>query len=286
MTTAEAYAHCREIARTEARNFYYGFRLLDSRRRDAIHAVYAFSRRVDDSVDGAEPLDWKLAELTRRRAELAACVAGAPSAGDPISVALSAAIREFHIPPARLHEIVDGVEMDLTVDRYESFDDLLPYCDRVAGAVGVVSLHIFGFDDPAAVGHAEDLGVAMQLVNIMRDVSEDAQRGRIYLPLADLRAHGVAEADLLAERPTTGFRALMRAEGARAHAYFDRGNRLLPLLDRRSRMCVATMAGLYEAILVEIERRDYDVLAGRIGLSSQRKLGLMARGILSGLGRR
>ena len=139
-----------------------------------------------------------------------------------------------------------------------------------------MSLHIFGFRDPAAPGHAADLGVALQIVNIMRDVAEDAARGRIYLPADEMAAHGVTEDDLAAGRATPGFRALMALQGDRARAYFAGGERLLPLLDRRSRMCVAMLAGLYREILGEIEARDHDVFAGRVSLSAPRKLRLMA----------
>ena len=179
-------------------------------------------------------------------------------------VALSDTIRRFSIPRRHLDALIDGVEMDITVDRYADFPALKVYCDRVAGAVGLVSLHIFGFRDPAAPGHAADLGVALQIVNIMRDVAEDAARGRIYLPADEMAAHGVTEDDLVAGRATPGFRALMARQGGRAREYFAAGERLLPLLDRRSRMCVAMLAGLYREILEEIEARDHDVFAGRV----------------------
>ena len=192
-------------------------------------------------------------------------------------VALADTIRRFAIPREHLDALIDGVEMDLTVSRYADDDALRVYCDRVAGAVGLVSLHIFGFDDPAAPLHAELLGVGLQIVNIMRDVAEDAGRDRIYLPADAMAAHGVTEEQIKAGAATPGFKALMAEQGGRAHAFIARGERLLPLLDRRSRMCVAMLSGLYRQILTEIEARDYDVMGGRISLSGGQKLALMAR---------
>jgi phytoene synthase len=283
MTVETAYERCRDIAREEARNFYYGFILLPPERRAGIYAAYAFSRRADDSVDGDEPLDERLAAVAARRAELDACYAGDPPAGDPVLVALTDAVRRFGIPREHLDALLDGVEMDLTVSRYPDFPALKGYCDRVAGAVGLVSLHVFGFSDPRAPEHAADLGVALQLVNIMRDVAEDAERDRIYLPADEMAAHGVDERDLLDGVATPAFRALMRDQGERARDYFARGERLLPLLDRRARMCVSMLSGLYREILGQIEERDYDVFAGRVSLSTPHKLALMGRRTASAL---
>jgi 15-cis-phytoene synthase len=283
MTTEEAYEYCREITRVEARNFYYGFVLLPATRRAGIHAAYAFSRRCDDSVDGDDPMDDKLAAVALRRQELARCYAGDPPADDAVLVALADAVRRFAIPREHLEHLLDGVEWDLRITRYADFPALEAYCDRVAGAVGLVSLHVFGFTDPAAPEHARDLGVALQLVNIMRDVAEDADRGRIYLPQDELRAHGVSDEEVLDGVASDRFRALMRDQGARAHRYFARGERLLPLLDRRARMCVAILSGLYREILKDIEARDYDVFAGRVALSTGRKLSVMGHQTLTSL---
>jgi phytoene synthase len=283
VTLETAYERCRDIAREEARNFYYGFILLPPERRAGIYAAYAFSRRADDSVDGDEPLPERLAAVAARRAELEACYAGEPPPGDAVLVALADAVRRFGIPREHLDALLDGVEMDLTVSRYPDFPALKGYCDRVAGAVGLVSLHVFGFSDPRAPEHAADLGVALQLVNIMRDVAEDAERDRIYLPADEMAAHGVDERDLLDGVATPAFRALMRDQGERARDYFARGERLLPLLDRRARMCVSMLSGLYREILGQIEERDYDVFAGRVSLSTPHKLALMGRRTASAL---
>lgn len=283
MTLEAAYERCRDIAREEARNFYYGFILLPPERRAGIYAAYAFSRRADDSVDGDDPLPERLAAVAARRAELAACYAGDPPPDDPVLVALADAVRRFGIPREHLDALLDGVEMDLTVSRYPDFPALKGYCDRVAGAVGLVSLHVFGFSDPRATEHAADLGVALQLVNIMRDVAEDAERDRIYLPADEMAAHGVGERDLLEGVASPGFRALMRDQGERAREYFALGERLLPLLDRRARMCVSMLSGLYREILAQIEERDYDVFTERVSLSTPHKLALMGRRTASAL---
>jgi phytoene synthase len=277
MTLEEAHRHCRDVAREQARNFYYGFILLPPEKRAGIYAAYAFSRRADDSVDGDDPADARRAAVAALRDQLDAAVAGTPPPDDPVLVALADTIARFAIPRAHFDALIDGVEMDLVVTRYADDDALRVYCDRVAGAVGLVSLHIFGFRDAAAPGRAEELGVGLQIINIMRDVAEDAGRDRIYLPADAMAAHGVTEEDIMAGRATVGFRALMAEQGARAHEFVTRGERLLPLLDRRSRMCVAMLSGLYRQILTEIEERDYDVMAGRVSLSGAQKMSLMAR---------
>lgn len=278
VTLEAARAHCRDIARREARNFYFGFILLPPERRAGIYAAYAFSRRADDSVDEAGSPEEHAAAVAARRRELDDCYAGRHDRSDPVLVALADAVHRFRIPRDQFDALLDGVEMDLTNTDYPDFPAMKEYCDRVAGAVGVVSLHIFGFSDPRAPGYAHDLGVALQIVNIMRDVAEDAARGRVYLPADELALYGVDPAELAAgNAPGPAFRALMAAQGARAHEYFRRGERLLPLLDRRARMCVAMLSGLYREILAEIEARDYDVLSERVSLSTGRKLALLAR---------
>ena len=282
MTIDEAYERCRAIAKVEARNFYYGFILLDGPRRDGIHAVYAFSRRCDDSVDGDESMEWKRAALVSRRREIDACVRGEVDETDAVLVALADAIQRFQIPRAPFDALIDGVEMDLTTRRYADVESLTGYCDRVAGGVGILSLHVFGFNDPRAPEHAADLGVAMQIVNILRDVAEDADRDRIYLPQDEMTAHGVSDADISRGQLTPNLASLLGCQATRSRALFARGKRLLPLLDQRSRMCVGTLAGLYESILDEIELRGFDVFRERVSLSGSRKLALAGRHVLAG----
>ncbi len=279
MNVDEAYDRCTQITRTEARNFYFGFILLPRTRRRGIHALYAFSRLCDDSVDGVDDLGAKLAAVAARRAEVAQVYDGDVPDDDPVLIALADAVRRFGIPRAPMDALVDGVEMDLAIDRYADWPALKGYCDRVAGAVGVLSLHVFGFRDPMAVDHAEDLGVAMQVVNIMRDVQEDALCDRIYLPADEMATCGVTEADILADRMTPEMLGLMRLQGDRARDYFARGERLIPLLDLRARMCVSMLAALYGDILVRIADGGYDYTRGRISLSGRRKMFLMARSI-------
>lgn len=286
MTVEEAYDRCTEITRAEARNFYFGFILLPRERRRGIHALYAFSRLCDDSVDGAEGQAEKEAAVAARRRDVDAAYAGAVPADDPVLIALADAIRRFGIPRGPMDALVEGVAMDLDTTRYPDWAALKTYCDRVAGAVGVLSLHVFGFRDPAAVGHAEDLGVAMQVVNIMRDVQEDSLRDRIYLPADEMAAHGVTEADIMADRMTPGMRHLMEAQAARAGEYFASGHMLLPMLDLRARMCVQMLAALYEDILARLAARDFDVTRGRVSLPGRRKLVLMARSIARALATR
>lgn len=285
MTVETAYEACRTITRAAARNFYYGFVLLPNPRRAAIYAAYAFSRRADDAIDEDGSLPDKLDALAELRRELDLVYAGTPPDDDEVLVALTDTVHQFGVPRDHLDALLDGEEMDLTVRRYASFDELKAYCDRVAGAVGLVSLHIFGFTDPDAPRHAADLGVAMQIVNIMRDVAEDADRDRIYLPQDEMAEHGVTEDDVLSGRPTPQMRALLRSQGARAAEFFASGERLLPMLDRRARACVSMLGGLYQAILHEIEARDYDVFGERIALSTTRKLALMSQNTVKNLSR-
>ena len=279
ITVDEAYDRCTEITRAEARNFYFGFILLPRDRRRGIHALYAFSRLCDDAVDGVDDMDAKMAAVAARRAEVARAYDGDIPDDDPVLIALADAVRRFGIPRAPMDALVDGVEMDLAIDRYADWPALKGYCDRVAGAVGVLSLHVFGVRDPIAVQHAEDLGVAMQVVNIMRDVQEDAGRDRIYLPADEMAACGVTEADILADRMTPEMFRLMQTQGDRARDYFGRGEQLIPLLDLRARMCVSMLAALYGDILARITASGYDYTRGRVSLSGRRKASLMARSI-------
>jgi phytoene synthase len=277
VTVEAAYERCRTITRAAARNFYYGFVLLPNPRRAGIYAAYAFSRRADDAVDEDGPIAAKLAAVAELRHELDDVYAGRPDPDDEVLVAMADMVRRFDVPRAHFDALIDGVEMDLTRRRYATFADLKEYCDRVAGAVGLVSLHIFGYHDPEAPVRAADLGVGMQIVNIVRDVAEDAERDRIYLPQDEMAAHGVTDDDILAGRTTDGMRRLLRDQAARARAYIARGDEVLPTLDRRARACVAMLGGLYEAILDEIEARDYDVFGERVSLSTTRKLTLMGQ---------
>ncbi|MFI9773775.1 presqualene diphosphate synthase HpnD [Streptomyces sp. NPDC051956] len=285
-----AYSYCETVTGQQARNFAYGIRLLPTAKRRAMSAVYAFSRRVDDIGDGGLPPDVKADRLDETRALLARVRDGdvAEDDTDPVGVALAHAAHRFPIPLGGLDELIDGVLMDLRGETYETWDDLKVYCRCVAGAIGRVSLGIFG-TEPGARGaeraseYADTLGLALQLTNILRDVREDASDGRTYLPADDLAKFGCS-AGFDAPTPPAGsdFAGLVHFEVRRARALFAEGYRLLPLLDRRSGACVAAMAGIYRRLLDRIEREPEAVLRGRVSLPGREKAYVAVRG-LSGL---
>lgn len=273
---ADAYAWCKAYTRERAKNFYYAFAILPEAKRNAIYAAYAFSGHVDDIADELSDRAEQERQLAEARARLRACYAGEREG--PLFVALGDAIDRFEIPATYFEELVNGVEMDFTIDRYDTWEDLHRYCYRVASMVGLICTSVFGTRRlPEAESYAVDLGVALQIVNIMRDVREDAERGRVYFPKEDLTASGLTPEDILACRYDERFVALMRRQGERAHAYFARGRRLLPLLDLRSRMCVNVLQGVYAEILDRIERRRYDVLSRKVALSGREKFAAIAR---------
>jgi phytoene synthase len=308
VSTEEAYRRCEAITRRTAANFYYGIRLLPAERRRAMCAVYAFARRVDDIGDGTLPREEKL----RRLDEQARALATLPG-GDPVMVALADAYARFQIPPDALQALIAGVRMDVEGVTYESFDDLVLYCRRVAGAIGRACLAIFALRDPAGTDRAaaqrlaDDLGVALQLTNILRDVREDAADGRVYLPAEDLRRFGliaagdereaapmiVRLADRTAincdgtavdgERTEAGWLdALVRFQADRARGWFDRGMTLAPLLDRRSAACLLAMAGIYSRLLARIAADPERALRERISLPMREKTWVAARSMLGG----
>ena len=270
-----AYEHCRQVTRRAAGNFYYAFVTLPPPRRRAIYAAYAFCRLCDDAADEDLPLQEKLRLLRELRERLALAYEGHPHG--PVFTALADAARRYHIPMEHLEEVTRGVEMDLTVTRYPSFGALRLYCYRVASVVGLVCLQVFGYRDPRARDYAVDLGLAMQLTNILRDVKEDLERGRIYLPLDELAQFHYSEEDLARGVVNDAFHALMAFQAQRARAYFHSGFRLLPLLAPRSRACPAVLGGIYRRILDRLEARGFNVFDGRVSLSPREKLLLTAR---------
>ncbi|GHA94458.1 squalene synthase HpnD [Streptomyces tendae] len=285
-----AYSYCEAVTGQQARNFAYGIRLLPTPKRRAMSALYAFSRRVDDIGDGTLADDVKVARLDETRAVLARIQDGAVDEDDtdPVAVALAHASRQFPIPLGGLDELIDGVQMDLRGETYETWDDLKVYCRCVAGAIGRLSLGVFG-TEPGARGaerapeYADTLGLALQLTNILRDVREDAEGGRTYLPADDLAKFGCS-AGFDGPTPPEGsdFAGLVHFEVRRARALFAEGYRLLPMLDRRSGACVAAMAGIYRRLLDRIERDPEAVLRGRVSLPGREKAYVAVRG-LSGL---
>jgi 15-cis-phytoene synthase len=265
-TVEWGYAYCQVVTRKEAANFYYGIRLLPRDRRAALCAVYALARRIDDIGDGTFSQEEKQRRLEWERDRLESIQT---VYDDPVLVALRDAASRFPIPLQAFDGLIDGVAMDVRGTQYETFADLLPYCRRVAGAIGRLSLGAFETSDrEAASVHADDLGVAFQLTNILRDVREDLDRGRVYIPAEDLERFGCR---LDSAEQSGPLAELIRFEADRAAAWFEAGMRLLPLLDRQSAACVGAMAGIYRRLLGRIERRPELVLRGRVSLPTWEK---------------
>lgn len=266
----EAERFCTEMARREAKNFYWGFISLPYEQRMAIYALYDFARQVDDDVDDAPSPDVIPERLLEQRRRVHACVEDRYD--DPIMQVLAKAVRRYEIPEAELQALIDGVERDCTCTRYEAWSDLREYCYLVASVVGRMCVRIFGFTDPEALLRADDLGLALQLTNILRDVREDADMGRIYLPLEDLRRFGISEEALLSGEPGGGWNDLVEFETQRARELFTNGYQVLRYIPRRAAACVQTMAGIYEGILQKIERDPALPLRERAALSKGEKL--------------
>lgn len=286
-TLVEAYGACEAITREQARNFYYGIRLLPADKRSVLCAVYALARRIDDIGDGDLPAQEKAARLTGVRAAVAALTGGIED-GDPVLTALADAARRYPIPLGAFAELVDGVEMDVAMDtaghRYATFDDLVGYCRCVAGAVGRLCLGVFGSrPDPQAAGYADALGVALQQTNVLRDIREDLAGGRIYLPQEDLDRFGVDlrldDEGALAD-DDGALAALVRHACARAESWYDRGLALVPLLDRRSAACCLAMAGIYRRLTARIAADPALVRDRRLSLSGREKAGVAARALV------
>lgn len=280
-----AERYCAAMARREARNFYWGFIALPRPKRMAIYALYDFARQVDDEADRPAS-ERDPARLAWHRERLRRCLEGVYT--DPVMQLLALAMARYRIPASELEQLIDGVEMDLRRNRYQSWEELRQYCRLVASAVGRMCVRIFGYRQPAALEFADDLGQAMQLTNILRDVREDyRQFDRIYLPGEDLERCGLDEARLIQRlRDETdhwdaacerGWAALVHFEAERARALFRSGLRVTRLIPRSSAACVLTMAGIYQGILERIDRDPCLPLRQRVSLSSRAKLGVMVR---------
>ena len=267
MDAAAAYAHCEHITRTQAGNFYWGIRLLPGPKRQALCAVYALAREIDDIGDGDLPVEAKARALGAARERLTEI---GSDADQPVLAALGHASRQLPIPLEAFGELIDGVEMDVRGTTYETFDDLVIYCRRVAGTIGRLSLGVFGADNmERAAPLADALGVALQLTNILRDVREDYRNDRIYLPREDLRRF---ECTLDPDAPPSPqFDEMIRFQTVRATQWFDEGLRLRPMLDPRSSACAGAMAGIYRRLLRRIERDPAAVLRGRVALPAWEK---------------
>ena len=283
----DAYERCKQITAAEARNFSYGIRLLPRSKREAMCALYAMARRIDDIGDGEADSDAKLGELAEVRSSLVDLQLDTSSAGtDPVLVALGDVARRYRIPMDALQELIDGCEMDVRGVSYDTFEDLVGYCQRVAGTVGRLSVAVYGHDagihgSAARVEHlADSLGVALQITNILRDIVEDRETmGRVYLPAEDRARFGVDD-DL--RGPENRLADLIRFEAERARGWYSEGLQLLPLLDWRSRACTAAMAGIYRRLLDRIEADPMSVTRGRVSLSSASKARVAARALIRG----
>jgi 15-cis-phytoene synthase len=260
------------LTRRSRSSFFYAFLCLPRPQRDAIYAVYAFCRIVDDAVDLGRDREEQQRELQRWREEIARVYGGAPE--HPAAHRLQDAVRTFPIPREALLEVIAGVEMDLERTTYETFEDLYPYCYRVASAVGLCCIEIFGYADPRARDYAVNLGIALQLTNILRDVHADALAGRIYVPQEDLRRFHVSADDLVAGRYTPEFVELMTFEAAVAHRYYERAWAALPAADARRLFAAEIMGRTYFALLRAIEKRRFQVFGERVGLPAYHRIGI------------
>ena len=274
---AASYAHCRAIARTAARNFYYGFLLLPGEKRNALCALYAFMREVDDIADSPGELIEKRRGLAAMRARMDLALGGQFDA-NPMWPAFCDTITQFGIPSQYLHDLISGAEMDQSVQSYETFDRLREYCYRVAGTVGLCCVYVFGFEDAHAPELAEKLGIAFQLTNILRDLPRDFAMGRVYLPQEDLAQFGCTSGDLSRTPPSREFLALMKFEADRAWQFYREGWPLLSLVHEDSRAALWALARIYSGILAKIEERNYDVLAAPPAhLTAPEKIWILAR---------
>jgi phytoene synthase len=269
------------LTRKSRSNFYYAFLALPKSRRDALYAVYAFCRTVDDIADlgaerGTDPAEQRRA-LDRWRRDVALCYEPGGAPADPIAARLAQAVRTFAIPREALLAIIDGVAMDLDRVRFETVEDLYPYCYRVASAVGLCCIEIFGYTDPRARQYAVDLGTALQLTNIIRDVGADARAGRIYLPQDELRKFGVSAEDLQAGRYTEPFVQLMRHQAERARRFYRAAQASFPSTDARALVPAEIMGRIYLALLDEIEARRFQVFGDRITVPTGRKVAIALR---------
>lgn len=267
--------YCQERAAASGSSFYYSFLFLEPPRRQAITALYAFCREVDDAVDECPDAVVAQTKLAWWRSEVQALYEG--RASHPVTQALAVSLKHFYLPQEQLLEIIDGMEMDLDQVRYADFKALHLYCYRVASVVGLLAAEIFGYSDRQTLKYAHDLGLAFQLTNIIRDVGEDARRGRIYLPQDELARFEVSDSDLLQAKYSDKFRRLMAFQVERAQALYSQAFAQLPAADRKAQRAGLIMAAIYRATLDEIARDSFRVLDQRISLPPLRKLWLAAK---------
>ena len=261
-----SYRYCSKTARSKAKNFYYGFMFLPQKKRMAMSAIYTFMRICDDITDEGSSVDTKKERLNLWKSQVKEYLDHAKGS-HPIFPALKDAVESFNIPPELLFEIVEGVAMDLTPGNYQTFEDLYTYCYKVASVVGLVCLHIFGFKNSQALKQAEECGIAFQLTNILRDLKEDAEMGRLYLPLEDLEKFGYPQQNLKNGIQNNAFRKLMEFEASRAEDYYSRCSSLADEIEPDSRKAFKIMKGIYHALLKKIVQLNYDTLSRRVRLT-------------------
>ena len=274
---AGSYAYCERLARRAASSFYPAFRLLPNAQRRAMCALYAFLRVTDDLADEPATDAEQLAALSDWRRATDSCLNG--DYRHPLHAALAHTVKTYHIPRAYLHAAIDGVEMDLRQTRYATFAELYQYCYRVASVVGLACIHIWGFHGDRAKEYAESAGIAFQLTNILRDLGEDADRGRVYLPEEDLQCFDIPPESLRRANGSSPFRALMQFQVQRARTYYGAGQPLAALLTPAGRAVFLVMMRTYRGLLEEIARRDYDVFNSRVRISATRKLAYFLRSL-------
>jgi phytoene synthase len=274
-TLEESYALCDKVTAERARNFHFAFSVLPKERYKSICALYAFTRTADDLSDDESDSRKALENSRVWREAFDAALAGDASA-HPIMPAVADTFKRYSIPPVYMYELITGTEMDARQNRYEKWEDTYLYCYRVASVIGLMTIHVFGFDDPRAIPLAEKMGIAFQMTNILRDVKEDAERGRIYLPLEDLRRHDIDEQTMLLGQDSPKMRKLVEFETNRALECYEDGQALIPLIYAESRDALGSLVAIYKRLLEEIKRRDYDVFSKRVSLSSAEKLSLAA----------
>ena len=275
----QSFHHCRRIARSRARNFYYSFSLLPREQKQAMCAIYAFMRYCDDISDEAGPPPTARREaLDRWKKALEEALEGRYG-DDPILPAFHHTIVKYNIPPRYFFELIEGVSTDLSPQRLRTFDDLYRYCYQVASVVGLTCIHIFGFESDEALDLAEKCGIAFQLTNILRDIPEDSRLGRVYLPEEDLERFGITSEDLLRGQPGPGFSKLMEFEWKRANRYYEEAAPLLTMVGLQSRPALWAMMSIYHGILQRIRSGRYDVHTRRPSLSTIEKLWIVTRAL-------
>ncbi|MDT3778265.1 presqualene diphosphate synthase HpnD [Nitrospira sp. MA-1] len=277
MTPIEAQTFCTKYTKESGSNFYYSFLFLPQQRREAMYTIYAFCKMVDSAVDEPAPGSHPIEEVRKWRQELTATYQGHPT--QPVTTSLAAHLQTFDIPEALLQELISGVEMDLTTNRFASFADLYQYCYRVASVVGLICLKIFQTQSPAAEDYAVNLGLAFQLTNILRDLKGDAEQNRIYLPLEDLQRFGYPEEALLGQQESPALVELVKFECERAHTYYRQAQEILqtlPPTDQKSLVVSEIMRGVYSRILTQLEDQHYQVFGPRIRVAPIQRLGIAA----------